>query len=232
MTLYGGPAVAGPDGLTYGVLLADLDADDLAARLAEARFTGLTGPRTGRWSVAVADDPLGHVASGRRRLFDLAADLATDPATDPTTGAGTSVAGVAVVRDRLLRIWAGTGAHQVVDYVSDPTVADLDDDEATDTPTGADDAPALAAWAGTPDAARDVLVLLGETLGESQNESERLHELCRLLRWPEWLVSVDSLPRRLPGGPDPATFTRLKAGRTGVSGWAAERASRVVRRRE
>lgn len=224
MTLYGGSTVAGPDGLTYGVLLTDLDPDDLTARLTAARFTGFAGPGADRWSVAVADDPVGHVASRHRRLFDLATDLAAD--------AQAAVAGIAVVRDRLLRIWAGTGAQQVIDYVSDPTVAGLhDDEEATDAPVGAGDAPALAAWAGAPEAAPDVLALLGETLGESHNESERLHGLCRLLGWPEWLVSVDSLPRRLPGG-DPTTFTRLQAGRTGVSGWAAGRATRVVRRRE
>ncbi|MCL2455303.1 MAG: hypothetical protein FWD18_08425 [Micrococcales bacterium] len=223
MTLYGGPAVAGPDGLTYGVLVAALPADDLGAWLAEARFTGLVGPQDGRWSVAVADDPLGHVASQRRRLLDVAADLA---ATQEAAAAG-----VVVVRDRLLRLWAGVSEHQVIEYVSDPSAADPNDDEATDTPLGAEDAPALAAWAGVPDVAPDVAALLGGVLGESENESERLHELSRLLGWPEWLVSVDSLPRRISGGPDPSTFVRLKAGRTGVSGWAAGSATRVVRRK-
>ena len=234
MSIYdGGTEVGGPSGLTYGLLLVRLPRGAVLERLAAERFSGWVGPAEDGWTVAVAEAPLGHVAAHRRRLRQLAEAIADEE--------GALVASVVVVKDEALQLWAARGDAQLIDYVSDPSVgaeeAPLKLDPfgnpvgIADGPVGAHGAPALARAVDRPDVAEDLQVLLAEQLGESENESERLQALARLLGWPSWLVAVDSLPRRIPGGPDASAFARLRAGRTGIGGIAAGRAARVVRRR-
>ena len=233
MSIYDGTEVGGPNGLTYAVLLTRLPRAELLEVLAGERFSGWVGPTEDGWSVAVPDTPLGHVASRRQHLPELAETLAGQ--TDAL------VASVVVVKDELLRLWAGRDGGQLVDYVSDPSVGaedtPLELDQfgnpvgIADGPIGAHGAPALARAADRPEVADQLRELLAERLGESENESERLQAVARLLGWPSWLVAVDSLPRRVPGGPDASAFTRLRAGRSGIGGVAAAQAARVVRRR-
>lgn len=233
MSFYGETEVGGPNGLTYGLLLTRLPRPELLEVLGAERFSGWVGPTQDGWTVAVPQAPLGHVAARRRRLPALAELIAEQ------TGALTVSA--VVLKDEVLRLWAGRDGSQLMDYVSDPSVgaedAPLELDPfgnpvgISDGPIGAYGASALARAADRPEVADDLHELLAEQLGESENESERLQRTARLLGWPGWLVAVDSLPRRIPGGPDASEFVRLRAGRTGMSGIAADRAARVVRRK-
>lgn len=233
MSFYGETEVGGPSGLTYAVLVTRLAHDELLEILTSERFSGWVAPTEDGWTVAVPESPLGHVASHRRRLPELAEAI-----SDRTDAV---VASVVVVKDELLRLWAGRGGAQLVDYVSDPSVgaqdAPLELDPfgnpvgISDGPVGAHGASALARAADRAQAADELQELLAERLGESENESERLQAAARLLGWPSWLVAVDSLPRRVPGGPDASAFTRLRAGRGGIGGIAAAQAARVVRRK-
>lgn len=222
MTIFG-TDVDRPEGLTYAALLARADREAVVDVLAAERFSGWVGPVDAGWVVAVPETALGHVAARRQHVEEVAGTL--------SSALGAPVVVVIVTRDELLQLWAWDGAAVVAEYVSDPSVADPDDETAAwSGPTGVHQAPALAALAGRPGAADRVGELLGEELGESEHESERLMSLARLLGWPEWLVAVDSLPRRVPGGPDADAFVRLRAGRTGAAGLLAARAARVVRR--
>ena len=223
MSVYGTEQVAGPEGLTYAVLLVRALRADVLALLARERFSGWVGPDEDGWVTAVPERPRGHVAARRRRVGDLAPVVAAS--------LGTAAVAVLVHRDRLLRLWASDGGTPVTDYVSDAHLAHPDDDEAYGT-EGLEGARGLAALAGHPEAGDELTDLLGEELGESESESERLMAVCRLLGWPTWLVAVDSLPRRVPGGPEADAFTRLRAGRTGPAGLLAARAAAVVRRAE
>ncbi|TGY78004.1 hypothetical protein, partial [Cellulomonas shaoxiangyii] len=221
MTIFG-TDVDRTEGLTYAVVLTRAGRDAVLAALTAERFSGWVGPAD-EWVVVVPQTPLGHVAARRQHVEELGRTL--------SLAVGAPVVVVVVTRDELLQLWAWDGATLVAEYVSDPSVADPDDETAAwSGPTGAHRAPALAALAGRPDAAEEVGELLGEELGESEQESERLVALARLLGWPDWLVAVDSLPRRVPGGPDADAFQRLRVGRTGAAGVLAARAARVVRR--
>ncbi len=208
-------------GPTYAALLVRAAREDLLRTLARERFSGWVGPAQDGWVVAVPDRPTGHVAARRRRVPDLAALVAADLHARVVT--------VLVVRDALLRLWAHDGDDAVVDYLSDAHVAFPDDDEAYGV-RGLEHVRALATLADAPAAADELTELLAEELGESESESERLMTVSRLLGWPVWLVAVDSLPRRPPGGPDADAFARLRAGRTGVGGLLAARAAALVRR--
>ena len=233
MSIYSDIEVGGPNGLTYAVLLARLPSAELLDVLAEERFSGWVGPAEDGWTVAVPEVPAGHVAARRRRVPDLAAVVAE------RTGA--VVASAVVLKDEVLRLWAGRGDRQLIDYVSDPTVgaedAPLELDPfgnpvgVSDGPIGAHGARSLAGEVDRPEVAEDLQEVLAERLGESENESERLQSVARLLGWPSWLVAVDSLPRRVPGGPAASAFTRLRVGRTGIGGLAAAQAARAVRRK-
>jgi hypothetical protein len=80
-----------------------------------------------------------------------------------------------------------------------------------------------------------VIEELGEVLSEGLDpdqhiESERLGRVLRLLGLPSWLVSAWRLPRAMATGPPPRRMLRLRAGRTGVSGWVVGRAARLARR--
>ena len=233
MSLYSGIEVGGPNGLTYAVLLARLPRAELLEVLTEERFSGWVGPTEDGWTVAVPEVPAGHVAARRRRVPELAELVAGRT--------GVVVAGAVVLKDEVLRLWAGHGDRQLIDYVSDPSVgaeeAPLELDPfgnpvgVSDGPVGAQDARALARELDRPEVADDLQQVLAERLGESENESERLQSVARLLGWPSWLVAVDSLPRRVPGGPAASAFARLRVGRTGIGGLAAAQAARAVRRK-
>lgn len=212
-----------PDGLTYGLLLVRAARDDVLRVLVRERFSGWVGPAQDGWVVAVADRPRGHVAARRRYLPDVGELVSGDLHAVVVT--------VVVARDLLLQVWAHDDGAEVVTYLSDAHLAFPDDEDAFG-PQSAHGARTLAALAGRPDAGDELTTLLSDERGESDAESERLMAVCRLLGWPQWLVAVDSLPRRVPGGPDADAFTRLRAGRTGVGGLLAARAAAVVRRDE
>lgn len=223
MSVYGTEVVAGPEGLTYGLLLVRAGRPDVLSTLASERFSGWVGPAEDAWVTAVPDRPRGHVAAHRRRLGEVAQLVAAE--------LDAAAVAVLVQRDRLLRLWAFDGARLVTDYVSDAHVAFPGEDEAFGA-LGLEGARELAALAGRAAVADDLTALLSGELGESESESERLMAVCRMLGWPQWCVAVDSLPRRVPGGPEADAFTRLRAGRTGVGGLLAARAAAVVRRDE
>jgi len=176
MSFYGETEVGGPNGLTYAVLVTRLAHDELLEILTSERFSGWVAPTEDGWTVAVPESPVGHVASRRRRLPELAEAI-----SDRTDAV---VASVVVVKDELLRLWAGRGGAQLVDYVSDPSVgaedAPLELDPfgnpvgISDGPVGAHGASALARAADRAQAADELQELLSERLGESENESERL----------------------------------------------------------
>ncbi|TNU74689.1 hypothetical protein FH969_07605 [Miniimonas arenae] len=246
-------------GPSYGLVLTRGARDAVLESLSVARFSGWVSPApTGEepWTVAVAEDPLGHVASERRTLSELARDLARDLAPGsgspddaspehvpdgeresaetlaPEGASGRPEVICAVVRaETLLTIAAFDGEQQLVDYLSDAHAARPGDEFAWG-PEGAHGGRALARLSGRPDAGEDAVELLGEELGESENESERIMALARLLGWPEWLVAVVGLPKRVAGGPPVEDWQRLRAGRSGLTGRLAARAARTVRRRD
>lgn len=228
---------------SYAIALVNAESDALTDELAALGFSGWVTPREGRWSVAVAEHPLGHVASRRRTMAETGAAVARD--------LGTAVVVVTVRREHLLLVQGYDGDAQVVDYLSDATVARPDDDEAWGA-EGVDGAEALVRLCGhdVPEEAEPVIrtvsgrrsggptivetltELLADDHSEDETESERVIALARLLGWPSWLVSVVGLPRRLVSGPDLDSLVRLRAGRRGVAGVVRSRAARVVRRKE
>lgn len=210
------------DGPSYGVLLVDAERQPTLDALTAERFSGWAGPRVQRWTVCVAHDPVGAVAAGRQDLLSLGERL--------TELLDTVVVGLVVRRERLLLLRATAPDSPGVDYVSDATQARPDDDTAWG-PEGAEGGSVLAELSGVPGAADEVVELLAEELGESENESERLMALARLLGWPDWLVAVAGLPKRVAGGPDTSEFTRLRVGRSGLGGVVISRSTQVVRRR-
>ncbi|MCB2462689.1 hypothetical protein KQ705_15660, partial [Listeria monocytogenes] len=78
--------------------------DELLEVLTAERFSGWVAPTEDGWTVAVPESPLGHVASHRRRRPELA-----EASSDRTDAV---VASVVVVKDELLRLWAGRGGAQ------------------------------------------------------------------------------------------------------------------------
>lgn len=223
----------GPPGISYSGVYLAADRDRVLALLSELRFSGWVGPQEGDWVVTVAANPLARVAGGRRRTADLARDAAA--------ALETRTLAIDVDRDERLWLAAYDDDAQLARFDSDP-----DDDEPGEIvldelgePVMAESAfvdsdavaAGLLALTGATDADDDLPDLLDEELGESTSESERLLSLLRLLGLPTWIVSSDSLPRDVPGGPRRGTVTRLGAGREGVGGWFADRVRRPVRPR-
>lgn len=209
MTVYGGEAIGGPSGFTYTGIFTRGSREDVLATLTALRFSGWVGPQEADWVVAVPTRAHGAVAGDKMRPDDVARALAA--------AVRSASLAVTVDDDRLLRMWSFDGDADLGDYLSDPTVAFPYDDEVGPDPIGADNAPGIAAACGRPDAAEDLEDLLAEHLGESENESERLTAVCRLLGMPDWLVAAASLPN-VPGGPKAAEVTKLGAGKEGVAG--------------
>lgn len=209
MTVYGGEAISGPSGFTYTGIFTRGARGAVLEALGALRFSGWVGPQEGEWVVAVPTRAHGVVAGDKARADDVARALAS--------AVGSASLAVTVDDDRLLRMWSFSGDADLGDYLSDPSVAFPNDDEAGPDPIGADNAAGIAAACGRPEAADDLEDLLGEELGESTNESERLTAMCRLLGLPDWLVAAASLPN-VPGGPKAAEVTKLGAGKEGVAG--------------
>lgn len=224
----------GEAGLSYSGVYAAAERERVIAALGELRFTGFIGPQEGTWVLSIAGNPLAKVAGKKRRINDVAHDLAT------TLGVVTLAA--EVVKDSRLRLWAFDGDEVLPAYDSDPP-----DDE--DEPGGItlDDfgnpvmsggggfvdhemvAVSLLSAFGAEDEEGTLGDLLDDDLGEDTSESERLTSILRVLGLPTWIVSSDSLPRRVPGGPDKDAVLRLGAGKPGVQGWFADALRRPAR---
>jgi hypothetical protein len=223
MTVYGGDSIGGPTGFTYSGIFVAAERSAVLAALAELRYTGWVGPQEGRWVVLVPSKVHGAVAGEKRTAPDVAQALSAT--------AGAPALAALVEHDKLLLMWAYSAGEAVGTYVSDPTVARPWDDEASIEPEGSEHAPAIAAAWGVPEKAHDLEELLAEELGESTNESERVTSVLRLLAMPDWIVASDSLPKDVPGGPRAKAFTRLGAGKEGVTG-ALDAAVRGLARRK
>lgn len=225
----------GEAGLSYSGVYAAAERDHVIAALGEMRFTGYIGPQEGTWVLAVAGNPLAKVAGKKRRIDDVARELAA------TLEVVTLAA--EVEKDSRLRLWGFDGAEVLPPYDSDPP----DDDEGEPGGIVLDDFgnPVMDGGGGFMDAEMVAVSLLSafnaedeegklgelleEELGEDTNESERLTAVLRVLGLPTWIVSSDSLPRRVPGGPDRDEVLRLGAGKPGVQGWFADALRRPVR---
>ena len=229
----------GVAGVSYSGVYAAAERERVIAALGEMRFTGYIGPQEGTWVLSVAGNPLAKVAGRKRRIDDVARELAA------TLGVVTLA--VEVDKDARLRLWAFDGDEPLPPYESTPP--DPDEDEPGGimlddfgnpvmTPGAFVDnemvAVSLLSAFGTrqEDSPEAVLTnLLDEDLGEDTNESERLTGVLRVLGLPTWIVSSDSLPRRVPGGPDRDQVLRLGAGKPGVQGWFADTLRRPARPR-
>lgn len=224
-------------------------------RLASLGFSGWVGPQQGRWVLAVAENPHGPVAAGKRTIDGLGREVAV--------ALGTVVLAARIRRDEALGLWLFDGADEVA-------VVDTGDDdgvtavlgESGDTmsagfvldefgepvpPAGADplgagdgvgagegdDEPTYAPLArvlGCPAAAEEVTELLVRERSEDESESERFTALAKLTDLPTWLVSASVLPKEIWGGPARSELTRMHLGRTGpggtVLGFLARRTTR------
>lgn len=224
-------AGTGQGGVSYSGVYISADRDHVLAGLGDMRFTGYVGPQEGDWLLAVAGNPLGKVAGDRRRIADVAHDLAT--ALEAITLA------VEVDSDTRLRIWGFDGVDTLPPYDSQPPDDDdygglQLDDFGNPVMTGAfvdndDVAQALLTTFRVDDDDDELAELLDEDLGEDTSESERLTRILRILGLPTWIVSSDSLPRRVPGGPDKDQVIRLGAGKPGVQGRFAAALTKPIR---
>ncbi|MFV0252638.1 MAG: hypothetical protein ACK5H2_04810 [Beutenbergiaceae bacterium] len=207
--------------LSYSGIYVRTERGPMLAALGELRFTGWVGPQEGQWVLAVTGNPLGKVARNKRRFDDVARDLASTLAS--------AAISIEVARERRLLIAAFDAERELPRYDSDPPEPDdaeitLDDFGNPVMPGGSTDtdcdgvARELLGLLDVDDPEQHLLELLDEDLGESTNESERLLALLRLLKLPTWLVSSDSLPRDVPGGPGRREVIRLGAGKPGVQG--------------
>lgn len=210
MTVYGSSEVSGPEGFTYSGIFTKADRAAVLEALASLRFSGWVGPQEGDWVVLVPTKTRGAVAGEKRAAEDVAETL--------SAASGSTALALTVEDDKLLLLWAYSGGTPVGWYVSDPTIARPNDDEASLEPEGAEHGPGIAAAWGLPDRGDDLAELLAEELGESTNESERVTAVLRLLDMPDWIVAAESLPKDVPGGPRAKAFTKLGAGKEGVSG--------------
>lgn len=221
----------GGAGLSYSGVYVAADRGDVLAALGELRFTGYVGPQEEAWIVAISGNPLGKVARKKRRIEDVARDLAV---TLETVTLAAEVAD-----DTRLRLWAHDGVDALPPYDTDPAgdgpgTLTLDDfgNPVLDGGGFVDHemlAQSLLATFGAQDEDDALAELLAEDLGEDTSESERLTGILRILGLPTWIVSSDSLPRRVPGGPDKDEVTRLGAGKPGVQGRFAEALTKPAR---
>lgn len=220
-------------GLTYSGVFVASDRERLLEELAELRFTGYVGPQEGDWVLAISGNPLGKVAGQKRRIVDVAREIAA------TLGVVTLAA--EVERDTRLRLHAFDGDAALPPYDSAPPEEEpgeiaLDEFGMPVVAEGlyVDNDDVAAALLTTFEAEDDdgaLAELLNENLGEDVFESERLVAILRILGLPTWIVSSDSLPKRVPGGPDKDEVTRLGAGKPGVKGMVADAIRKPVRPR-
>jgi hypothetical protein len=217
----------GPSGYTYAAVLVrqapgvDLSGQLLPA-LKELRFTGWVAPPQAGWVPVVAGG--GTVAARRRGVVGVGEALAA-------ASTSTAVIALRVRRDRQLVVVAWESGREVARYVSDPSREPGADPDVLSDPVGAEEADAIAAACGRPEAGAELAELLAEPLDpEDEIESERLGRALRLLGLPTWLVSAWRLPRTVATGPDRRDLVRLRAGRTDalgrLSGTLADRGRR------
>jgi len=221
----------GEAGLSYSGVYVAAERDRVLAELSELRFTGFVGPQEKSWVVAVAGNPLGKVARKKRRIADVARELAASLETVTLA--------VEVNKDTRLRLWLFDGVDTLPPYDSNPPDPEGEgglrlDDFGNPVMTGVfvdndDVAQSLLTTFHIEDEDEKLAELLDDDLGEDTSESERLTEILRVLALPTWIVSSDSLPRRVPGGPDKDAFTRLGAGKPGVQGRVAEALTKPAR---
>lgn len=212
----------GPSGYTYAAVLVRVSGpearEEVLGSLLGLRFSGWVAPPEHGWLTLVPAGE-GTVAAGRRGVVGLGEALA-----------GTGVA-IRVRNDRQLVLVAWESGQEVARYVSDPSLEPGADEDVLPDPFGAEDADALAAACGRPDAGEELGDLLAEPLDpEEEIESERLGRVLRLLGLPTWVVTSWRLPRDMPTGPDPRELLRLGAGRTGLPGRVAGAAASLERR--
>lgn len=213
-----------PAGYSYAALVVRARRDDACRHAGHLRFSGWVGPQEGDWVVLVPATPMGRVAKPGPVLDTLGPELAR--ASEDV------VLSVSVWRDRVLRLGLWDGPLEVGRYVSNPAFEAPDDDEATPDPEGTEHAEAFASVCRRPEAGERLEEILGELLDEENEiESERLTRVLRLLELPHWLVAAPSLPKDVPGGPAASRFTRLGAGRTGLSGRARGLITGLTQRR-
>ncbi|MFI7585710.1 hypothetical protein ACIB24_01395 [Spongisporangium articulatum] len=221
----GGPGYSGPEGYTYAAVLLDAGSASRASVLpvlASLRFSGWVAPDGEDWLVVVPASVPGACAARRAGVVEVAAALAAR--------LGGAVVAVRVVSDRQLLLVGWRDGEELGRYLSDPSYGLGPDDDTLPEPYGVSLAPELATACGRPDAADALTAELSHDIDpEHFIESERLGRILGLLGWPEWLVSVSSLPRRVPLGP--ASFLRLGYGRPGWVGFGLGLVAGVVRRR-
>lgn len=224
MTIGPDGGMGGPSGSSYCGIFSTAAREGLVTHLSRLRFSGWVGPQEGSWVVAVPTRLRGAVAGDKMTAADVARAL---------SAAGDEPAFCAAVRDdKLLQLQAYDAGEALMTYYSDPTIADPYNDDLTSDPMGAQDAPALAAALGRPEVGEELEELLEEELGESENESERITKVLRLLGAPTWVVSSEALPKDVPAGPRAKDFTRLGAGKEGVSGRFDEAVRGIVRKKK
>lgn len=111
MPLGGGSDVAP----SLGVLLCATEQDEAVTALGALGFTGWVSPRRARWTVAVPEHPVGHVAAKRRDLLAVGAAAAA--------ASGAATVAIAIRREELMYLVAHDGEARLVDYVSDAQLA-------------------------------------------------------------------------------------------------------------
>jgi len=253
-------AQEGPEGPSCAGVFVAAARDDVLEVLASSGFSGWVGPQQGQWVLAVAENPLGTVASGKRSIEELGRELAR--AIDAV------VLAVQIRRDRALGLWLFHGPREVTVLDTDPgdeedglheAAIALDEfgnpvfdsgefaldefgepvpvDRPGPDPLGSGEAEEepeytpLALTLGRPAAAGEITELLQSELSEDESESERFTALAKLAGLPTWLVSANVLPKQIWGGPSRAELTRLRLGRAGASGAIAGALARRTTRR-
>lgn len=224
MTIAPDGGQGGPTGFSYCGIFSTAPHETLLTALADLRFSGWLGPQQGRWVVAVPSRVRGAVAGNKMTAPDVARHLAEHG--DGLTFSAT------VIGDKLLELHVYRASDRVMTYYSDPTVVDPYNDELSPTPMGAQDAPAFAEAAGLPGIGDDLEELLEEELTSSENESERITKVLRMLEAPTWIVAAEALPKDVPAGPRAKEFTRLGAGKEGVLGQIDDALRGIVRKKK
>ncbi|WES64554.1 hypothetical protein P0L94_00450 [Microbacter sp. GSS18] len=210
-------AVGGPSGYSYGAVAVAGGADAvpaLARTLSEIRFTGWIVPPREGWIIVLGG--AGVVASGRRGIIEVGGELA---ARSPGP-----VFAFRVRHDRQLGVVAWDHGAEVGRFCSDPSREPHADDDVLAEPVGIGAAGAFGQVTGHPEAIAPLTELLGERyqFPWSVFESERLRDVLRLLGMPDWLVAAAELPRDIPTGPRARELTRVRVGRVGARGLAAD----------
>jgi hypothetical protein len=217
----------GPAGHTYAAVLVRVGErsdgrEQVITSLRRLRFTGWVAPLEDGW-VPVIPAGAGTVAAGRRGVVGVGEALA-EQMTGPVVAAR-------VLADRQLVLVAWESGQEVARYVSDPSREPDAEADVLPYPFGTEGADAVAAVCDRSAVIEELGEVLSEGLDPDQHiESERLGRVLRLLGLPSWLVSSWRLPRAMATGPAPRRMLRLRAGRTGVSGWVVGRAVRLARR--